>query len=139
MTARMATNSGAGSVQTASRAAFVLSGSGRHVRAVPNRQYLLLLTIGRNHLSRDDALLLAKIESALPDLASARLLTDRLKEIVRNVREDELETWVNEAEPSPFGAFTCGLRRDQAAVAAPLLREPRSYGQTEGQISLLRP
>lgn len=41
MAARTGLNSGAGFVQTASRAAFTLSGSGRHVSAVPNRQRLL--------------------------------------------------------------------------------------------------
>lgn len=52
------------------------------------------------------------------------MLIDRLIEIVLDVCEDELETWVDGAEPSLLGAFTRGIRRDQAAVAAALLREP---------------
>lgn len=113
----------------------VPSGTGK---SPPPRKIALLLTLGRNHLSRADALQVARIEPALPGLASACILTDRLIEIVPNVREDELETWVDEAEPSLLGAITRELRRDQAAVAAALLREPWSYGQTEGQISRLK-
>lgn len=57
--------------------------------------------------------------------------------MVRNARENALDTWLDEAEESLLGAFTRGLRRDQAAVAA-ALRKPWSNGQTEGQINRLK-
>lgn len=73
----------------------------------------------------------------MPALATARRLTDRFTDMIRNAREDELEGWLNEAEDGLLGAFARGLRRDQAAVAA-ALREPWSNGQTEGQINRLK-
>lgn len=57
--------------------------------------------------------------------------------MVRNARENALDTWLDEAEESLLGAFARGLRRDQAAVAA-ALRKPGSNGQTEGQINRLK-
>lgn len=57
--------------------------------------------------------------------------------MVRNAREDALETWLAEAEESLLGAFARGLRRDQAAVTA-ALREPWSNRQAEGQINRLK-
>ena len=93
--------------------------------------------MGRDHLSRADAIQVARIEAALPALATAPRLTDRFTDMVRNAREDALETWLDEAEESPLGAFARGLRRDQAAVTA-ALREPWSNGQTEGQINRLK-
>ncbi|WP_322896262.1 MULTISPECIES: hypothetical protein [unclassified Yoonia] len=87
------------------------------------RKIVRLLTIGRDQLSRAGAIQVAKIEAALPFLATARMLIERFKEMVRNGREDELETWLDEAEKSLGGAFTRGLRRDQAAFAA-AMRKP---------------
>lgn len=57
--------------------------------------------------------------------------------MVRNARENALDPWLDEAEESLLGAFTRGLRRDQAPVAA-ALRKPWSNGQTEGQINRLK-
>lgn len=112
----------------------VPSGTGQ---SPPARKIARLLTMGRDHLSRADAIQVARIEAALPALATARRLTDRFTDMVRNAREDALETWLDEAEESPLGAFARGLRRDQAAVTA-ALREPWSNGQTEGQINRLK-
>lgn len=106
-------------------------------KSPPARKIARLLTIGRDHLSRADAIQVAKIEAALPALATARMLIERFKEMVRNGREDELETWLDEAEKSLVGAFTRGLRRDQAAVAA-AMRATWSNGPTEGQINRLK-
>ncbi|AHD03669.1 transposase (plasmid) [Leisingera methylohalidivorans DSM 14336] len=93
--------------------------------------------MGRDHLCQADAIQVARIEASLPALATARRLTDRFTDMVRNAREEALEEWLNEAEDGLLGAFARGLRRDQAAVAA-ALREPWSNGQTEGQINRLK-
>ena len=93
--------------------------------------------MGRDHLSKADAIQVARIEAALPALATARGLTDQFTDMVRNAREDALETWLDKAGESQLDAFARGLRRDQAAVAA-ALREPWSNGQTEGQINRLK-
>ena len=106
-------------------------------KSPPSRKICRLLTIGRDHLSKADAMRVAKIEAALPALAKARRLTDRFKDIIRNAREDLLEGWLNEADESALGAVARGLRRDQDAVAA-ALREPWSNGQTERQINRLK-
>ena len=111
----------------------VSSGTGK---PPPARRIARLLTVGRNHLSKADAIQVARIETASPALATARELTERFTDMVRNARENALDTWLDEAEESLLGAFAPGLRRDQAAVAA-ALREPWSNGQTEGQINRL--
>lgn len=103
----------------------------------PARKIARLLTVGRDHLSKADAIQVARIEAALPALATARGLTDQFTDMVRNAREDALETWLDKAGESQLDAFARGLRRDQAAVAA-ALREPWSNGQTEGQINRLK-
>lgn len=100
-------------------------------KSPPARRIARLLTMGRAHLSRADALQVAQIEAALPALATARAFTDRFTEMVRNGREDILASWLDEAEGSMIAPFVRGLRSDYAAVAA-ALREPWSNGQTEG-------
>lgn len=93
--------------------------------------------MGRDHLSRADAVQVARIEAAMPALAAARALTDRFTDMLRNRREDALAGWLDEAADSMIASFARGLRSDCAAVAA-ALREPWSNGQTEGQINRLK-
>lgn len=106
-------------------------------KSPPARRIAALLTMGRDHLSRADAVQVARIEAALPALATARALTDRFTDMVRNARGDALAAWLDEAEASMIAPFARGLRSDCAAVAA-ALREPWSNGQTEGQINRLK-
>jgi transposase len=106
-------------------------------KSPPARRIAPLLTMGRDHLTHADAIQVARIEAALPALATARELTDRFTDMVRNARENALAAWLDEAEDSMLSSFARGLRSDQAAVAA-ALREPWSNGQTEGQINRLK-
>ncbi|QRD53792.1 ISL3 family transposase (plasmid) [Pseudosulfitobacter pseudonitzschiae] len=106
-------------------------------KSPPARRIARLLTMGRDHLTHADAIQVARIEAALPALATARELTDRFTDMVRNARENALAAWLDEAEDSMLSSFARGLRSDQAAVAA-ALREPWSNGQTEGQINRLK-
>ncbi|MEH6788820.1 MAG: ISL3 family transposase [Paracoccus sp. (in: a-proteobacteria)] len=106
-------------------------------KSPPARRIARLLTMGRNHLSRADAVQVARTEAALPVLAVARALTDRFTDMVRNARGDALVNWLDDAEGSMIAPFARGLRSDHAAVAA-ALREPWSNGQTEGQINRLK-
>lgn len=110
------------------------SGTGK---SPPARRIARLLTMGRDHLCRADAIQVARIEAALPTLAAARALIERFTDMVRNAREDALSDWLDEADDSQLSSFARGLRRDHAAVAA-ALREPWSNGQTEGQINRLK-
>lgn len=93
--------------------------------------------MGRDHLTRADAIQVAQIEAALPPLTTARELTDRFPDMMRNARENVPATWLDEAEDSILSSFARGLRSDQTAVAA-ALREPWSNGQTEGQVNRLK-
>src|SRR5690554_3498830 len=64
----------------------------------PARKIARLLTTGRDHLSKTDAIRVARIEAALPALTQAQILTDRFTDMVRNAREDALDAWLEEAE-----------------------------------------
>lgn len=64
------------------------------------RRIARLLTMGRDHLNRADAIQIARIEAALPALATVRELTDRFTDMVRNSRENALAAWLDEAEDS---------------------------------------
>lgn len=112
----------------------IRSGSGK---SPPARRIARLMTLGRDHLSKADAVLVARIEAAVPALAVARTLTDRFTDMVRNGRDDALAPWLDDADKSMLAAFARGLRKDQPAVAA-ALTEPWSNGQTEGQINRLK-
>ncbi len=109
-------------------------GSGKCPPACRIAQFM---TSARYHLSKADAVLVARIEVALPALAIARQLTDRFTDMVRNGTANGLAAWLDEAERSEVAAFARGLRTDAAAVMA-ALQEPWSNGQTEGQINRLK-
>ena len=106
-------------------------------KSPPARRIARLMTLCRDHLSKADAVLVARIEAAIPALAAARKLTDRFTDMVRNGRGDALAPWLDEADKSLLAAFARGLDKDQTAVAA-ALTEPWSNGQTEGQINRLK-
>ncbi|MFC3691627.1 ISL3 family transposase [Chenggangzhangella methanolivorans] len=95
------------------------------------------MTIERDRLTKGDAILVASIEAAAPELAKARVLLDRFHAMVRRHAAQELDPWIADASPSLLGSFTRGVVRDQAAVRA-ALGEPWSNGQTEGQITKLK-
>lgn len=59
-------------------------------KSPPARKIARLLTLGRDHLCKADAIQVARIEASLPALATARRLTDRFTDMIRNAREDEL-------------------------------------------------
>lgn len=101
------------------------------------RKIACLMMAARDHLSMADAILVARVEAALPALARARALTDRFTDMVRNGKQEALMSWLDAAEESVLASFARGLRKDHAAVAA-ALTEPWSNGQTEGQINRLK-
>lgn len=97
----------------------------------------MMMTTARHHLSKADAITVAKIEVSVPTLVTSRDLTERFAEMVRHGRSEQLPDWLTEAETSALASFARGLRADTAAVVA-ALREPWSNGQTEGQINRLK-
>ena len=104
-------------------------------KSPPARRIARLLTMGRDHLSRADALQVAQIEAASPALATARALADRFTDMVRNGREDVLASWLDEAADSMIASFARSLRSDYAAVAAACVnlgRTDRQRGRSIG-------
>ena len=96
-----------------------------------------MMTTARDRLSRSDAVTVARIEAAVPDLAAACAVTGRFANMVRNGEHDNLEEWLSEAGGSLLASLARGLNADKHAVLA-ALREPWSNGQTEGQINKLK-
>jgi transposase len=95
------------------------------------------MTAGRDHPSKSDAVLVARVEAALPALAPARLLVDRFVAMMRNGTAGALKSRLEEAAQSEIASSARGLASDRAAVAA-ALTEPWSNGQAEGQINRQR-
>ncbi len=56
----------------------------------PARKIARLLTTARDHLCKADAVVVARVEAALPSLATARALTDQFTDRVRNGKEETL-------------------------------------------------
>lgn len=106
-------------------------------KSPPARRIARLLTTGRDHLSRENAIQVATIEAALPILTTARTLVERFAAMVRNGTKAKLASWLDQAEDSLIAGFARGLRKDYAAVAA-AFTQPWSNGQTEGQINRLK-
>lgn len=95
------------------------------------------MTTERDWLTKGDAILVASIEAAGPELAEARALLGRFHAMVRRDASQELDPWIADASPSLLALFSRGIVRDRAAVRAALV-EPWSNGQTEGQITRLK-
>ena len=113
------------------------SGQGASRLAPPARLLSRLMTVGRDHLSKADAITVAAIEIGVPALATARDLLERFHGMVRTRDADALASWVMNTEHSLIASFGKGIKADLAAVKAALI-EPWSNGQTEGQITKLK-
>lgn len=72
----------------------MLSGTGR---CPPARRIAQLMTSARNHLSKTDAVLVARVEAALPALAVVRRLVEQFTDRVRNGTADRLTVWLDDA------------------------------------------
>jgi transposase len=96
-----------------------------------------MMTLRRDHLTRDEALTVAKIEDCVPRLAEAAALVDEFQRMIRNRKPDHLDAWLPKADQSLLSSFARGLRTDRAAAVA-AMEEPWSNGQAEGQINRLK-
>ena len=92
-----------------------------------------MMTIGRDHLSKADAITIAAIEAGLPTLVEARQSIDRFHEMVRRKIRDDLTPWLQAARGSLVVSFANGIAKDEAAVRAAIATS-WSNGQTEGQV-----
>ena len=95
------------------------------------------MTLARHDLSKSDAVLVAAIESNVPDLTTARTLIDDFQMMIRSKAVAELDSWLTDAKTSLVGSFANGVEKDIAAVRN-AITSPWSNGQTEGQITKLK-
>jgi transposase len=103
----------------------------------PARMLSRMLLSERDHLTKGDAITVARIERGVPALVSARDLAERFHGMVRDRDPAALRGWITDAANSVLGSFGKGIVADRAAVTA-AMTEPWSNGQTEGQITKLK-
>jgi transposase len=96
-----------------------------------------MMTSARDQLSKEDAVVIATVEAAVPALVTARTLFDRFQIMIRQRKAADLRSWLQDAASSMLASFASGLQADESAVAA-ALDEPWSNGQTEGHITKLK-
>lgn len=112
-------------------------GGGRPRKCPSARAIARLMTLRRDHLTRDEALTAALVETGVPRLAEAARLVDDFQKMIRNRTPDLLDTWLKQAEQGLLSSFARGLQADRKAIVA-AMDEPWSNGQTEGQINRLK-
>ena len=95
------------------------------------------MTVARDQVSAADAVAVAVIEKAVPELVTGRDLIDGFQMMIRSKAGGALETWIRDAAGSLLGSFVKGIVADKKAIAAAIV-EPWSNGQTEGQITKLK-
>jgi transposase len=103
----------------------------------PARVLSRLLLSERDHLTKGDAITVARIERGVPVLVSARELVERFHQMVRDRDPAALPAWITDAASSVLASFGKGIVADRSAVAA-AMSQPWSNGQTEGQITKLK-
>lgn len=83
------------------------------------------------------AVLIATIESNVPDLVTARTLIDDFQQMIRSKAFAKLDAWLEGAKSSVVGSFASGVEKDLAAVRNAII-SPWSNGQAGGQITKLK-
>jgi transposase len=101
------------------------------------RSIARLMTLARDDLSKSDAMLVAAIESNVPDLTTARTLVDDFQTMIRSKAAEKLDSWLTDAKTSLVRSFANGVEKDIDAVRN-ATTSPWSNGQTEGQITKLK-
>jgi transposase len=95
------------------------------------------VTIGRDTLSKAEAVAARTIEAVVPALGQGRSHRSGFQTVDRERKPPDLDDWIDTADRSLLASFANGLLRDSAAVAA-ALAERWSDGQPEGQIARLK-
>ena len=96
-----------------------------------------LMTSARNDLTKSEAMLVAAIETNVPDLVAARKAIGDFQSMIRSKAVTKLDEWLKAAKSSLVGSFANGVEKDIAAVRNAIV-SPWSNGQTEGQITRLK-
>ena len=105
-------------------------------RAPAARSIARLLTVGRDRLSKSEAVMVAAIKGGMPLLVEARDVAAAFQAMVCKRSLAMLEPWLERAQVSLLASFANGRPKDKAAVAA-AITSPWSNGQTEEQITKL--
>ncbi len=106
-------------------------------KAPSARTLARLMGVGRDHLTKADAMTVAAVEAGVPGLADARRLVERFGAMIRTRAAAKLDGWIEQARTSLIAPLARGVARDAAAIRA-AITEPWSNGQTEGQITRLK-
>jgi len=104
------------------------------------RQLSFLLLRRSEELTVTEQHDLAPLQQENGDGSALYHLTQTFAQLLRDRALEYLDSWLQEAEESPFPelhSFVAGIRRDEAAVRA-ALELPWSQGQVEGQITKLK-
>lgn len=101
------------------------------------RSIARLMTLARDDLTKSDAVLVAAIESHVPELVMARTLIADFQQMIRSKVSGKLDAWIEAARASLVCSFANGVEKDIAAVRNAIV-SPWSNGQTEGQITKLK-
>jgi len=106
-------------------------------RTLSARTIARLLTVGRDVLSKAEAVTVAAIEGGVPLLVEARGIVAAFQAMVRKKSLADLEPWLERVRSSLVVSFANGVIKDRAAVSS-AITSPWSNGQTEGQITKLK-
>jgi transposase len=111
--------------------------AGSLTRIPSARTIARLMTFGRDHLTKVEAVTISAIENGVPALVEAREIVAGFHAMIRMKRAEALPLWIDRASKSLVASLASGVRRDEAAVRAAILFS-WSNGQTEGQITRLK-
>ncbi|WP_306224614.1 ISL3 family transposase [Bosea beijingensis] len=111
--------------------------AGTLARIPSARTIARFMTNGRDKLSKAETVLIAAIETGLPQLVKAREVIADFHQMIRTRGVAAMTLWMERAADSLVASFCSGVRKDEAAVRA-AITSPWSNGQTEGQITKLK-
>jgi len=101
------------------------------------RTIALLMTTGRDALSKADTVTIAAVEAGVPTLVEARTVVEGFHDMIRRKAEADLAPWIERGCSSLVASFANGVARDIAAIRTAIVTS-WSNGQTEGQITKLK-
>jgi transposase len=96
-----------------------------------------MMTIGRDLLTKAEAVTVAAIEDGVPTLVEAREIIAEFHLMIRRRAEAKLTRWIQRGRTSFVASFASGVAKDEMAVRAGTT-SLWSNGQTEGQITRLK-
>jgi transposase len=110
----------------------------QNLQRIPSaRTIARMMTIGRDLLTKAEAVTVAAIEDGVPTLVEAREIIAEFHLMIRRRAEAKLTRWIQRGRTSFVASFASGVAKDEMAVRAGTT-SLWSNGQTEGQITRLK-